>query len=200
MSLRHQSFAPPKLKKCKAPGCSIRFQPVNTLHNACSWPCSLILARVKREREERAALQTRRRETKAALERIKTRREWLKDAQTAFNAWVRQRDAGLPCVSCGAIQAGQWDASHYSSIGAAPEIRFHPDNVHRACSVCNQHKSGNAIEYRLGLIKRIGAARVEWLEGPHEPAKWTIDEIKSIRDLYRAKLKELKARQPMETA
>jgi len=42
------------------------------------------------------------------------------------------------------------------------------------------------------LIEKIGLERVEWLEGPHEPKKYTIDELKGIRDLYRRKLKELK--------
>jgi hypothetical protein len=33
---------------------------------------------------------------------------------------------------------------------------------------------------------------VEWLEGPHEPKNYTIEDIKEIRDLYRWKLRELR--------
>ena len=33
---------------------------------------------------------------------------------------------------------------------------------------------------------------VEWLEGPHELPKWTVDDLRAIRDQYRQKLKELK--------
>ena len=48
------------------------------------------------------------------------------------------------------------------------------------------------MDYRLGLIARIGLGRVEALEANNEPAKWSIDELKAIRDYYRKKLKELK--------
>jgi len=58
--------------------------------------------------------------------------------------------------------------------------------VHRQCSVCNNHKSGNAILYRKGLIERIGEEAVKWLEGPHPLPKWTHDELRAIRDKYRA--------------
>jgi len=34
---------------------------------------------------------------------------------------------------------------------------------------------------------------VEWLEGEHVPAKYTIPELIGIRDNYRLKLKELRA-------
>ena len=40
-------------------------------------------------------------------------------------------------------------------------------------------------------IERIGSGVVDWLEGPHLPAKWTVDELRAIRDDYRRKLREL---------
>jgi hypothetical protein len=45
---------------------------------------------------------------------------------------------------------------------------------------------------RIGMIKKIGLARVEWLEGYHEPRKYTIPEIIEMKALYRAKVRELK--------
>ena len=48
--------------------------------------------------------------------------------------------------------------------------------------------------YRVNLIKKIGLEWVEWLEGPHDPIKYTIDDLKNIKLTYRAKLKELQAR------
>jgi hypothetical protein len=50
------------------------------------------------------------------------------------------------------------------------------------------------VEYRINLVQRIGLAAVEQLEGPHEPKRYTIDELKAIRDEYRRKLKELQTR------
>jgi hypothetical protein len=57
---------------------------------------------------------------------------------------------------------------------------------------CNQHKSGNAVEYRLGLIARIGLARVEALESDQTPRHYTIEDLKQIKATYKAKLKALK--------
>ncbi len=52
-------------------------------------------------------------------------------------------------------------------------------------------RSGNIAEYRIRLIKKIGLDKVEWLEGPHEPAKYTIDDLKELIVKYKAKCKEL---------
>jgi hypothetical protein len=76
-----------------------------------------------------------------------------------------------------------------------PALRFDEDNCHRQCVPCNQHKSGNAIEYRIGLVARIGVGRVERLEGPHAAAKHSIEELKAIKLKYRARLKQEQAAQ-----
>ena len=57
---------------------------------------------------------------------------------------------------------------------------------------CNRNLSGNAVEYRIRLVHRIGADKVDWLEGPHSACKYTVEEIKVIKADYRAKTKELK--------
>lgn len=129
---------------------------------------------------------------RAQKEKLKTRQEHAKEAQAAFNAWIRWRDRDIPCISCGTDRAAQWDASHYRSVGAVPALRFDEANVHKACSVCNQHKSGNIIEYRLRLIHKIGPEELARLEGPHEPKKYTIDQLKELKAHYKAKLKELR--------
>ena len=48
------------------------------------------------------------------------------------------------------------------------------------------------MDYRIGLVARLDLARVEALEHNNAPHKWTHDELRAIRDTYRAKLKELK--------
>jgi len=40
------------------------------------------------------------------------------------------------------------------------------------------------------LIYRIGEDNVKWLEGPHPPVKYTIDDLKGLVKTYRAKIKE----------
>lgn len=176
---------PPGRRKRKCAVCREPFEPRNISHKVCAPECGLLLAEMVRKAQERKTD----RERKQAM---KTRNEWLADAQKAFNAWVRERDAALPCISCGRFHTGAYDAGHYRSVGAMEALRFEPLNVHRQCVPCNQHKAGNIIEYRIRLIERIGLAMVEYLERDHSPKKYTIDEAKEIRDIYRAKLRELK--------
>lgn len=129
-------------------------------------------------------------ELNKAKEKLKTHSEWLQDLQKVFNQYIRKRDAGDGCISCG-TKSGQMQAGHYRSVGAAPELRFEELNVHAQCATCNNYLSGNLIEYRINLVKKIGAEKVEWLEGHHEPQKLTIQEIKEKIKEYKDKLKSL---------
>lgn len=117
--------------------------------------------------------------------------EHLSEAQTAFNAFIRNRDAHLPCVSCGKMKPGQKrDASHYRPTGQNPALRFNELNCHSACVYCNRHMSGNLTPYREELVRRIGLDLVEWLEGPHPPANWTKEEAMLVKEYYSNALKE----------
>ena len=111
-------------------------------------------------------------------------------AQKAFNAFIRARDIDLPCISCDRYHDGRYDAGHYKSVGSSPELRFNEDNCHKQCHWnCNINLSGNIENYRINLVKKIGVDKVEWLEGPHEPKKYTCEELKEIELLYKDKIK-----------
>ena len=181
---------PIKPKKCKC--CGVTFTPRSTTQIACDWQCAKTIAEKAREKREASAKKIERKAIKEAKERLKTRRDWLKEAQQAVNDYVRERDKNLPCISCGRHHQGQWHAGHYLSRGAHPELALNPLNIHKQCAPCNNHLSGNQVKYRAGLIERCGAEMVEWLEGKHEPARHTIEELKAIRDHFRAETKELK--------
>lgn len=114
-----------------------------------------------------------------------------KEAQKAFNAYIRYRDASLCCISCGRNHNGQYHAGHYRSRGAHPELRFEELNCHKQCAPCNNHLSGNISNYRINLIEKIGADKVEWIEGPHEIIKYTCEDLKAIELKYKAKIKQL---------
>lgn len=181
-------------KKCKV--CGNAFETNDSFRKWCSPECGVKLAQTTlvkfREREKAKQEKEERVKIKAVRERLKTRSERLKDLQDVFNRFVRLRDKDLPCISCGRYHQGQWHAGHYRSVGACPELRFNEDNCHRQCSVCNNHKSGNAIEYRINLVTKIGVERVEFLERKdHPPLKLTDDEIKALIKVYKAKCKEL---------
>ena len=174
-------------KKCRH--CREWFQPFNTLQRACSPECAIEVARKDGQKELRKA-------NRLAREALKTRGDYQREAQQAFNAYIRERDHGQPCISCGTTEgwdrSNYWDCGHYRSTGANPELRFVEMNAAAQCKRCNQHLSGNVVNYRIGLRQRIGDEKLEWLEGPHPATNYSRDDLKAIRDEYRAKARELK--------
>ena len=182
----------PKPKTCRNATCSVKFVPQRLGQAVCSPACALATKDVNQQKARKSLAQVERREIKVRKEKLKSRADHLKDTQTAFNAWVRERDAELPCISCGRHHAGQYHSGHYRTVGASPELRFEPLNAWKQCAPCNNHLSGNLINYRISLLQKIGEEKVIWLEGPHEAKKYTIEELKAMTADYRAKARELK--------
>lgn len=167
--------------------CQADYIPKHKTQTTCLHPICKV-----ESKKQQAKARAERRELRARKEKIKTRSDWLREAQQAVNEYVRWRDRADPCISCGRYHNGQWHAGHYRTTKAAPELRFTLLNIHKQCQPCNAHLSGNIVEYRINLIRKIGVEWVEWLEGPHEPAKLTIEEIKAVRDAFRRRLREEK--------
>lgn len=178
-----------KPKKCANKNCNINplFIPQRPLQKCCSYQCALIVSGEKVKKRAEKAIQSERKE------RIKTLTEHLNDAQTYFNRYIRLRDKELPCISCGRHHQGQSHASHYRSVGACSSLRFNEMNVHKSCSVCNNHKSGNIVEYRIALCKKIGLFNVEWLESQPKMYRWSKEAAMEIKKTYRDKCKELES-------
>lgn len=175
------------VKRCKA--CRSMFTPASSWQTHCrAEACAIAAAEVaqaKRQRQEA-------REHRERLADSKPLAHWLDLTQRAVNALVKARDAGKPCISCGCLDAYEWDAGHYLSRGARPELRFDLSNIALQCAACNRHKGGNQAQFRLGLIARIGLAEVERLEGPHPPAKFTRESLALIRSQAAAETRRLK--------
>lgn len=184
-----------RARKCSVKGCKEPAKTFTGLKGWCTPEHGAELAEIALTKQRAAREQAERADARVRKEALKSRSDWRKEAQTAFNAFVRARDAHLPCISCGRDNESKVNAGHYLSIGAHPALRFNDDNCHKQCEHCNTYKSGNQAIYRPRLIDRIGLARVEALEGPQPPAKYDIDALKAIKVLYQAKLKELKARE-----
>ena len=188
-------------RRTTCPHCRAKLENGQRIHAECIAPWADAQAEKAKRAEAkkaRAAAKVERAETRRRKEAIKTLPKLKKEAEREFNAFIRARDAHLPCISCGApppdlsgLHAGR-DAGHYRSVGSAPHLRYHEDNVHAQCVHCNQYGAGRAVEYRIGLIARIGVGRVVALETDNRVKKWTHDELRDIRDLYRAKRKELR--------
>lgn len=185
-------------KTCKV--CRAKFDPRQPMATVCSPGCALTLAQSKRAKAEKVAQVKERRADKAKREKLKTKGDWTREAQAAFNAFIRARDAGKPCICCGRHSAGQahggdWDAGHYRSRGAAPHLRFDERNVHAQLKQCNRFASGNVVGYRAGLIERLGLQAVEALEADQAPRHLSIDDLAEIKRSYAAKARELKKAQ-----
>ena len=167
-----------KAKKCKS--CGNEFYPFKTTEVACSVDCAISIARERMWKKHEKQARKDRREYYANHKPTQ-----LGAAQKAFNAYIRKRDAGKPCISCGRNSGAKMNAGHYLSVGAHPELRFEEKNCHLQCEHCNSFLSGNIARYRINLIDKIGLPLVEWLEGPHEPKNYTITEIIEIKDHFK---------------
>jgi FtsZ-binding cell division protein ZapB len=184
------------MKKCRA--CKVKFEPFNSLHVACSLECAQEVAIKELERRDARRDKAQRKWVREQKERLKSRGDHAKEAQQAFNAYIRARDAHLHCISCGSYTAGQYHAGHYRTVKAAPELRYDESNCHKQCAQCNNFDSGNLVEYRINLVKRIGQAEVDRLEGLTPPKHYSIDDLKEIKAKYRALARELQKEREAE--
>ena len=178
------STKPPKPKTCSV--CKTSFTPQRMGAKVCSPQCAMTYARSVNGKAAKVAAIKDKRETKQRLDKLKSRSQHAYEAQKAFNAMIRIRDVSLPCISCQRHHQGQYHAGHYLSVGARPELRFEPLNVHKQCAPCNNHLSGNVVLYRISLLRKIGLEKVEWLEGPHELKKYSIADYIQIKANYTA--------------
>ncbi len=164
-----------------------------------------------REKAELALKKKQQQELAEQKDKLKARRLAVKplsyfksQAQQAFNAFIRERDKDLPCISCGEsnppdLHGGQWDCGHFLSVGAHPELRFEEKNAYKQCKSCNggagkfSHKNKTVSQqYEESLIEKFGQELVDWLNGPHEMTHYRREDYIKIRDEYREKTRSLK--------
>jgi hypothetical protein len=161
------------------------------MQKVCGFLCSKRVPVLQRKAEKER--------TKERKRELATIPELIRKAQREFNAFIRQRDKDQPCICCGrplgaGDVGGAFDCGHYRSTGSASHLRFHEHNAHAQNKVCNRYGAGRAVDYRIGLIARIGREAVEALESDNRVHRWTREELREIATTYRAKLKELKDR------
>ncbi len=202
----------PRSRNCRI--CKKRFKPLALYE---WWCCEehkdeLITKLAEESKQKRIQAAERRRKDEAQQERrsLKVRKlalkpdsHFKKQAQQAFNLFIRTRDHDRPCISCGEtnppdLHGGQWDCGHFKTVGAHPELRFEELNAHRQCKSCNAGSSKYAAkgatvaqQYEANLIAWIGQEAVDWLNGPHEMTNYRRDDFIRIRDEYREKTRQL---------
>ena len=127
---------------------------------------------------------------------IKPKSKWLSEAQASVNKYIRIRDQEKPCISCGVDSvrsfngyrgACGWDAGHYRSRGAAGHLRFNTFNINKQCVNCNRDKSGNVVDYRINLLKKIGVDRLDRLEMDNSIRGFDVEYLKRIKSIFERK-------------
>lgn len=185
----------PKPRKCKV--CKKPFTPqYSTIQATCN-DIKCVVDWAKSKQGKKSANQKIRADRRKRKQDLKSKQDLTREAQKEFNRFIRERDHEEPCISCGTYRPksgsrGAWDAGHYLTTGARPELRFNEDNCHKQCKQCNSHFSGNVAAYRLRLMEKIGVVRVEQLEGPHDLPHWTREDLINIKKKYRRKANDLK--------
>lgn len=185
-----KGIKPPKPKTCRI--CKTKFTPRNSLQKVCSPACAITLVKRNSELKQKQSEASARREWNKRKADVKPLKHWEDLTQRVFNDFIRERDRGEPCISCGTYQAYEWHAGHFRTVAKASQLRYSEDNANKQCHSCNTHLSGNINPYRVNLVAKIGLESVMALENDNKPHRYTRDELDAIRKRYRAKLRELK--------
>ena len=121
---------------------------------------------------------------------LMTLQDYIKLAQITFNKYIRLRDKGNVCISCQKPPKKE-NAGHFYNANNHYNVRFDENNVHLQCEHCNTFLSGNLINYRENLLKKIGAEEFNVLEGKSKVTrKFTKEELKEIINTYKKKIKQ----------
>lgn len=170
------------MKKCKH--CKEQFKPYNSLQKYCfKDECRTTWIESEKEKQWK--------KKKAKLKQdLMTVQDYVKIAQQVFNKYIRERDKGNKCISCGKKPLKE-NAGHFYNANNHWNVRFDEYNVHLQCEHCNTFLSGNLINYRENLIKKIGAEEYDKLvDRAKVTRKFTVEELKEIINIYKNKLKK----------
>lgn len=199
MSLTRSTGLRTTLRERKCVICAERFKQVQPMQSVCGVSCAIEQGRKAAAKESAKLAKVARAADRTRKAKLKTRSEHIAETQAAFNALVRFRDRNETCISCPTVLAtrdgspgGGYDCGHYRSRGSAPHLRFDFRNAHGQCKKCNRYRAGNAADYRIGLIGRIGLAAVEALECDQTGGDWTIPGLLAMKADFKAQLRALK--------
>ena len=181
-------------KVCKT--CRTRFHPEPPGAVTCGAECAESFAVSKRGKAEKVKAIKEKKETKEALNKLKSKGKLIAEAQTAFNAFIRARDTGMPCICCGREMGpqrpgGSIDAGHYLSRGSSAHLSFDERNVHAQRKDCNRPGGAKRAQFRAGMINRIGLVELEALECDQVSRHYSKDDYLQIKQTYNAKARAL---------
>jgi hypothetical protein len=160
----------PKQKKCKGSTAGTRGKGCGKLnwtrtyglgHECKCYPTWLytspkglekVLKATKKATESRVGLENARKEltTATAVKKL------LLNAVMHVHKYIRERDKGLPCISCGVIWNSKFQAGHYFKAELYSVVKFDYSNINGQCEKCNIYEDGNFSGYELRVGFRIG--------------------------------------------
>ena len=169
------------MKKCKV--CGTKFKPTySSVQMVCSPKCAIDYKKVTKAKNEKIL-------DKAKKERkeVSDMKKSMKNTEVQVHKFVRERDKGKPCISCGKPHDDSFQAGHLFSRKQFNSLRYDLDNIHAQCQHCNLRLEGNVAEYTLRLPERIGQKRFDRLVKLAQLEKkvikqWTLWELKEIRN------------------
>lgn len=178
-----------RVRKKKCVVCHESFTPQqSTLQKCCSVTCAITYSKLKTAANQSGLNKLR--NEKETIEKLSAVIEYT---TTMVHKYVRERDKGKPCISCGRDWDSSFQAGHRFDKKQYNKIRFDLSNIHGQCPKCNQYDAGNYNAYHIRLPKRIGdeaykklekraeiALRIPWTFTRHE-LKLIQEEIKSLK-------------------
>jgi len=119
-----------------------------------------------------------------------------KSLQLVFNEFIRLRDKGKPCISCGQPK-GYLQAGHFYSVRMYDGLRFNENNCHGECAGCNAFDDMHLLSYAANLIDRINEDNYRELKLSAKiykaiGYKWSRSELMEKIEHYKEQVKLLK--------
>tara|TARA_R110002153_G_scaffold189041_4_gene341908 strand:+ start:12846 stop:13472 length:627 start_codon:yes stop_codon:yes gene_type:complete len=123
----------------------------------------------------------------------RTKLQYLKvSVQTWCHRFIKERDKGKNCVSCGEPWSSDHQAGHWKKASDYSTLKFWQFNIHNQCQGCNLMKDGNVQKYADRILKRITQEQKNeiekmCIEEKHSDFKWDREELKELREFYKEK-------------
>jgi len=124
--------------------------------------------------------------------------QYLKNNTTAIvHKYIRLRDKGKSCISCGIEWSNNFQAGHYYKAELYSSLKYNEFNINGQCMTCNIRKEGNLNLYAINLPKRIGEKNFDKLNklaslDKKNQFKWDREDLIKIKNHYKNLIKKMK--------
>jgi len=183
-------FKAVRKKRCKV--CDLLFTPSKTTQIVCGWKCAMTYASNKKIDNDKVI-----KELFDKDARNKKKKSLMVNTKNSVHYFIRTRDKGLPCVSCGCEWRSDFQAGHFHKSELFTSLKFNYDNIHGQCPSCNMHKEGNLDNYKINLPNRIGQERFNALNelaliSKQNTKSWSFEELEAILKQAKIDIKNIK--------